>query len=344
MRFIRNLLSSRKGQHGEGQKPSRRGTRHVAPRQSIERRAQGREGRDGGLPPVDARPASQVDPTKPGSGRPPKEFAQEIEALGLPRQRKYVDEQGLVSPPQAAKEQYNRKVVRAAKASGYFVEPHKFDKVKKGAPNVGGNEHDVYEDSTNSKFFKFTKGGQYGQNADLQEYLERNDIANELWPELGYEFHGITTGDDGQPQAVVSMNRMEGTHPESKEISSWFKEHGWEPDTDNFDTDNDEPTAWRDPKTGITVADATDVNFIKTSQGLVPIDVDIIPKFRKLKDSDRAKNLSGYDHKGIQPSPFTKVRKPPARKQESREDIMADILGLLLEDTSLEELLLEGGV
>lgn len=166
----------------------------------------------------------------------------------------------------------------------YPFEGDKFGRVTKSSPNVGGQEHDVHEDADNNKFIKLTKGGHFGQNKDLGEYLDRHRVSNELWPELGYKFHGITQDAEGRPQAVMSMNRVEGTHPEQHEIHQWFDKHGFVPVKEedkgfkHWDPKDDYLVqSWKDPKTGTIIGDAHSKNFIKTSKGIVPIDVDVIP-------------------------------------------------------------------
>jgi hypothetical protein len=173
-----------------------------------------------------------------------------------------------------------REVLNAAKSSGLYVSPHEFASVASG-PNVGGMEHDVHEDTANNRFYKFTKGDHFGQNKDIHEYLTRHEIANELWPSLGYKFHGITQSPfTGDTQSVMSMNRIEGTHPEQHEIHDWFKSSGFEPHGGEAVSGTGQSLgqwSWRDPNTGTVISDTHTKNFIKTSKGLVPIDVDITP-------------------------------------------------------------------
>lgn len=176
----------------------------------------------------------------------------------------------------AVKARHNREVLAAAKKEGLFIPPEKLARVT-ASPNVGGLEHDVHEDAENNRFFKFTKGGHFGQNKDVHEYIDRHRVANELWPELGYRFHGITQSPaDGSPQTVLSMNRIEGTKPEQEEVDEWFESNGWEPAEESGSA----PNRWRDPKTGTVIGDAHAGNFIKTAGGLVPIDVDVLPGSR----------------------------------------------------------------
>ncbi len=146
--------------------------------------------------------------------------------------------------------------------------------------NVGGNEHDVHQDAENNTYYKLTKDGHFGYNKDVPEYLERHKIANVLWPSLGYKFVGVTNDFEGRPQLVMAMNRISGSHPEQHEIEDWFHSHGFVPAEQQHG-----PEAhlgkiynWVDSKTGTRIMDAHPGNFLKNDAGLVPIDVDILPK------------------------------------------------------------------
>lgn len=305
--FIRNLLTA-KSKGGESGRPDAGnagrpgGSGENAAGAAQGGREQGGASGPGGLPGVDARAKARIDPTQPGSGSSPEAVHALLSRHGvapLPEPKNANPQNRWERPPEE-QAKYNRQVLRAARGGGLFVPPEKFARVT-SSPNVGGWEHDVHEDAENNRFFKFTKGGRFGGNKDLPEYLERHRVANELWPELGYKFHGITQSPfDGNPQTVVSMNRIEGTHPEQKEIDEWFSSRGWEPAwteelgdvTEDMAPEEAEgwrrhmgidPGAktwvrsWRDPKSGTEIRDTSKVNFMKTAGGLVPIDVDILP-------------------------------------------------------------------
>lgn len=195
--------------------------------------------------------------------------------------------------PEEVRREYNQKVLKAASKKGLLVPADKFDRITSGS-NVGGQEHDVYEDSRNGRYYKLTKGGHFGQNKDLPEYLDRHMIANELWPELGYEFHGVTQDrHTGDPRAVVSMNRIDGNKPDQEAIHQWFQERGWVPYGERSESPDGEDLGqweWEDPKTGTIIKDANAGNFKETpDHKLVPIDIDILPG----KDAVRGKAEEG---------------------------------------------------
>jgi len=214
-----------------------------------------------------------------GQGSPEKAKAL-MEKQGLGSLAVSDPDQRWVHPPEQQHE-YNNHVLDVARKAGTFTPPENYSFVTKN-PNVGGNEHDVHFDADNNQYYKFTKGGHFGQNKDLPEYLDRLKIANELWPELGYKFHGITQSPfDGTLQAVTSMNGIAGTKPNMQEIEDWFKGNGWEPNDERWEWPDGSDAghwSWKDPQSGTVISDAHFKNFIKTkSGGLVPIDVDILP-------------------------------------------------------------------
>lgn len=270
VRFIRRLLTEKK--HGKA------GTDPAG--EAGQGRGRGGQGRAEGVGETDSGTEGRIDPKEPEKGTNPKGVSKRLSSLGVGSLPASDSDEGRWDHPLEVQKKHNQEVLAAAKKGGLYVSPEAFRRVTK-SPNVGGQEHDVHEDAENNKFYKFTKGGRFGQNKDVHEYLERNEIANKLWPSLGYKFHGITENpSDGTPQAVMSMNRIEGTHPEQQEIHDWFEQNGWEPKGERSESPEGEDLGqwdWLDPKTGTVIGDAHAKNFIKTFGGLVPIDVDILP-------------------------------------------------------------------
>lgn len=242
--------------------------------------------------------ANGIDPTQSEHSHAPGDLAATLAEHGVSRLPDADNPAGRWLHPQARQDWHNKQVLTAAKKAGVFLPPESLARVTQHSPNVGGGEHDVHEDAANNRFFKFPKNGRFGNNTDVHEYLERHRLANELWPELDYKVHGVTQDAQGRPQTVLSMNRVEGTHPEQHEIDDWFRKQGFVQD------EHDHPLfsqrSWRDPETGTAIHDAHSKNFIKTAKGLVPIDVDIQPG--ESHDSAGfaafAKDASGHEHKG----------------------------------------------
>lgn len=206
-------------------------------------------------------------------------------------------------PPEIQKK-YNAKVLQEAEKVGALMKEGDLSGVT-GNRNVGGQEHDVYEDGKTGRFWKLTKGGHFGQSKDLPEYLECAAATNRLWPELQVQFHGITKDPQtGAPRAVTSANKVEGDNPSQEEVHHWFEENGWEPHGDRAESPSGEDLGqwtWRDPKTGTVVDDANAGNFRRTAQGrLVPIDIDVRPGKKlqaQLKD-DGPERVVGVKHQG----------------------------------------------
>jgi hypothetical protein len=200
--------------------------------------------------------------------------------------------------------EYQDQVLRAAEKGGFLKNAQDFEGLRQGR-NVGGMEHDVYEDPKTGRFVKFTKGGHFGQNKDLPEYLERHALANKLWPELGYKLDGVIKDPQtGEPQAVVSVNKIGGSPPSQDEVQAWFEEHGWQPNGDRaYDDDGNDLGQWNwtDPRTGTQLGDAGAANFRKTPDGkIIPIDVDLIPgkDMRQQLTKEEPSRIMGIKHQG----------------------------------------------
>lgn len=242
-----------------------------------------KEGRTAHKPPTveQARKAAQSDATGPKSARSPVTFLDVLKEHHVESLGEGQGEYGRWQQTPEVQAKHNQEVLQAAHTSGDYVPPEKFARVTHNSPNVGGQEHDVHFDKENNRYFKFTKGGHFGQNKDLPEYLERLEVSNQLWPQLNYAFHGVTQDSQGNPQAVTSMNGIKGVHPEQHEIENWFRNKGWVPDQDPSITEEDPAFGiryWKDPATGTEIGDAHAKNFMKTADGLLlPIDVDILP-------------------------------------------------------------------
>jgi len=196
--------------------------------------------------------------------------------------------------------EHQKRVLKTARQTGTFVKKTKFANIINSSEDVGGGEHEVYEDVINNRYYKFTRSSMnagFGLDDDVHQYLQRLETASKLWPSLGYKFEGITKSEGeeykgriigrGRPQVVISMNRIEGDHPEQEEIHQWFLNNGWEIASTPFVPSKDMPNRrlkkgdrafldWRDPQSGTVVGDAHIGNFIKTKSGnLAPIDVTI---------------------------------------------------------------------
>ncbi len=182
---------------------------------------------------------------------------------------------------------HGRQILAAAAKLGILAKKDDFARIIEGNRDVGGGEHEVYEEPDTNKFYKFTRayGYGFGLNKDIYDYLQRIEFANGLSSALGYRFEGIVRDPDTfLPQIAFSMNRIEGEHPEQEDIHRWFESLGFEPAAAP-DKWSGAILHWRDPKTGTVIGDTHDQNFIKTSEGLAPIDVNITQKAPETPES-----------------------------------------------------------
>lgn len=223
-----------------------------------------------GLPGVDARAKARIDPTQPESGTGPKTIEAILRHFGVGELKATQAGVGVESwqdQTEDTRKRYNARVLEAARRAGMLISPEKFERVTQ-YPNVGGTEHDVHEDADNNRFFKFTKTGQYGKNKDLLQYLDRLRLTNMLFPDLKIKIHGIVQSPaNGEPQVVSSIERIEGEHPKDNEVAKWFEDRGWQA--------GDQAGSYKDPISGTEIRDAWGDNFIKTKDGMIPIDVNI---------------------------------------------------------------------
>ncbi len=267
--FVRNLLSKKRGKDGTGN--------------TVGETEQGREqGNSGGERSSRSNDTGATPETGGGKRKQssPEALAQTLEGAGvhsLPVPSD--DKQGRWDQPPHLQRLHNKQVLQAAKKTGNFIKPQDLPKTISTTPNIGGMEHDVHYDAENDRFFKLSKSGHFGQNKDVGEYLKRHEVANKLWPELDYKFLGVTQDAQGNPQTVMSMAGVAGTHPEQSEIEEMFRSNGWEPheEVGDDETESKGVWTWMDPKSGTVIGDAHSKNFIKTAGGLAPIDIDILP-------------------------------------------------------------------
>jgi hypothetical protein len=263
VQFLRNLMTQR-GRNGKVQETDAPATGRPGRQRGSKSRGTGGAENDGPATP-------RINAEESRTGYEPKRLQDALTTV--PRLTASDSERGRWDHGADAIREHATAVLEAAKQSGAYIDHDTASQLFRHGPNRGGHEHEVYLDHDKGRVYKITKNNHFGQNTDLHEYLERHDIANKLWPDLGYKVHGITTDDQGRTSAAVSMNYVAGTHPADEEINDWFRERGWVPA--DPDDNPDDPWAWKDPESGTIIADTHSGNFLKTAGGLVPIDVDI---------------------------------------------------------------------
>ncbi len=137
----------------------------------------------------------------------------------------------------------------------------------------GGNEHDVYVDPRDtSRVLKVTlpnfglRKGVRVPAGTVERYLKRWQLSNQV---LGDEARlvGVMDAAKGMKlvmsQPLVMAADAEALHPEVKEINAWLRAGGFEYQSG----------AWFREADGVTITDTHPGNFIKTGEGIRPIDV-----------------------------------------------------------------------
>jgi hypothetical protein len=148
----------------------------------------------------------------------------------------------------------------------------------------GGQEHDLFHDERNDRYFKVTRNGVFGFSPGIElalvssaqdarrfhlwdatplEYLERLRLQNLLVPGLN-RLEGIIHQAHGELAIVTSQPRFEIIPVSAPEIDAWFAAGGFEKITDS---------AYYRPEDNLGVFDAHDKNLVRAGEDLIPFDV-----------------------------------------------------------------------
>jgi hypothetical protein len=148
----------------------------------------------------------------------------------------------------------------------------------------GGQEHDLFHDEPNDRYFKVTRNGVFGLSPGIElalvssaqdarrfhlweatpvEYLERLHLQNLLVPGLN-RLEGIIHQSNGDLAIVTSQPRFEIVPVSVPEIDAWFTALGFEKITDS---------AYYRREDNLGVFDAHDKNLVRAGDDLVPFDV-----------------------------------------------------------------------
>lgn len=146
-------------------------------------------------------------------------------------------------------------------------------------------EHLVFYDGQKNKAIKVLKENQYGMTirsqdgeivkATPKEYLQRILLTNEVFQD-DIQIQGITLTEDFMDETLKTPCLVCEQHwrdaedendpvPTIQEIETLLKNFGFEPLKRNH--------AWHRPQDGVLLADARPDNFVKTSNGIFPIDL-----------------------------------------------------------------------
>lgn len=150
--------------------------------------------------------------------------------------------------------------------TGRILSPDELFEVVKDWKELGGqSEHTVFHLEKLARVIKFTLPPNFGAQGSVA-YLKNIGASNRLFAD-DIRFHGILKTDKG-PAFVISQPYIDGSVPDTAEVSAWFKANGYEATGHN---------RWKNPDTGTEIADAHIGNLIKTEDGeLVPIDLQVL--------------------------------------------------------------------
>jgi len=151
-------------------------------------------------------------------------------------------------------------------------------------------EHFVHYHPQKDKAFKILKPETFGmtvcpdtcqiEKGNLEDYLQRIQLTKEVFQDE-YEIEGVLEVDDfilentRHPCLVISQpwrHAKDPKHPcpEDHEIENFMRNFGFQPTGRNY--------GWARKEDGVVVADARKDNFIKTENGIFPIDLLISQK------------------------------------------------------------------
>ena len=150
--------------------------------------------------------------------------------------------------------------------TGRILSPDElFELVREWKELGGQSEHTVFHIEKTARVIKFTLPPCFGAQGSIA-YLKNIVASNRLFGD-DIRFHGILKTDKG-PAFVISQPYVHGSQPDPGEVSAWFESNGYESTGHN---------RWKNPQTGIEIADAHVGNLIKTEDGeLIPIDLQIL--------------------------------------------------------------------
>lgn len=165
----------------------------------------------------------------------------------------------------------------------------------------GGQEHRVLEDAASQRYYKITHPDQFGlypeptsvldkttqkfvprfllRKALPFEYLSRLHAQNDIFGD-DHQLHGVFV-DNAQLRTVISQSALKGKPPAKQEIYDTMAENGFEVvrsgGSQFFYRDTDDTA----------VFDGHEGNFLKTGQGVLPIDVIAVHPQGKLMEAIR---------------------------------------------------------
>lgn len=144
------------------------------------------------------------------------------------------------------------------------------------APMKSGGEHDVYLDQP-GRVTKATRQNRFGntitnwsgatRSATPLEYLRRIILQNLVFGD-DTRLEGVHAAPSEPFKIVTSQTFIHGYHPSLPEISSYMRNLGFKPVSRKFSN-----KMWTHDLENLVVVDAKEENFLKSQDGVVPIDL-----------------------------------------------------------------------
>ncbi|MCF7732676.1 MAG: NAD-dependent DNA ligase LigA [Akkermansiaceae bacterium] len=158
-------------------------------------------------------------------------------------------------------------MVSWAREHGRLIDFARFGALAQDYPALGGqSEHVVFLPPGGKRVLKLTIPPNFGALGSAINYLDNLQAVNRLFGD-DIRLHGILETHTGF-SIVTSQPFIAGIQPTLDEISAWFTSAGYNPTGHN---------RWKNPDTGIEIADAHAGNLIKSDdRELIPIDLQVL--------------------------------------------------------------------
>ena len=144
---------------------------------------------------------------------------------------------------------------------------------------LGGLEHYVWKDSSESVVRKFTYGGAFGRTvrsirqglvpATPLEYLVRWANHNSLFPPITRITGLLEVSRDGLA-FLIEQEALFGDLPSLSEVEEFLRSAGYAPLATH-------PFSWENGRAGFALFDARPANFVKVSGVPIPFDLIVVP-------------------------------------------------------------------
>ncbi len=153
-----------------------------------------------------------------------------------------------------------------ATETGRFLTAEDFGEITETCDQIGGaSEHHVFLMAIGDRVLKVTIPPNFGARGESLAYLDNAVWANELFGD-DIRLEGIVETESGLA-IVISQPFIVGRAPTEAEVIEWFESQGYRAQPGG---------RWVHEGTGAVVADAHTGNLVMSSEGLIPIDLQIL--------------------------------------------------------------------